>query len=164
MNGESTCGHARGAECPRRHGGGLVGVAAKTKKSKRTIPLPPPVVKALSEHRKRQLKERLRAGDAYEDGDWVFADVLGRPIDPRRDWAAWKDLCKKARVPIRRVHDMRHTAATLLLAQGTDVRTVMAIMGWTQMRMADRYGHAVDASVRAAADRMGALWSDEGAG
>jgi site-specific recombinase XerD len=58
-----------------------------------------------------------------------------------------------------RLHDARHTAATLLLLQGVDIRTVMAIMGWTELATAQRYVHAVDELRHEAARRMGAaLW------
>jgi site-specific recombinase XerD len=60
-----------------------------------------------------------------------------------------------------RLHDARHTAATLLLVQGADIRTVMSIMGWTEMATAQRYTHAVDELRRRAARQMGALLWDE---
>nr|WP_246159550.1 site-specific integrase [Nocardioides antri] len=58
----------------------------------------------------------------------------------------------------------RHTAATLLLVQGVDIRTVMSIMGWTEMATAQRYTHAVDELRRRAARQMGALLWDQQAG
>jgi hypothetical protein len=63
--------------------------------------------------------------------------------------------------PARSAHDARHTAATLLLVQGVNARTVMDIMGWTEARMLSRNQHVVDELRRDAADRMGqALWPD----
>ena len=101
----------------------------------------------------------MRAGTEWEDHDLVFAQPNGRPIDPRRDWAAWKTLCDSAGVRASRVHDARHTAATLLLVQGVSPRVVMDVMGWSDQRMLLRYQHVVDALRRDAADRMGsALW------
>jgi len=83
------------------------------------------------------------------------------PIDPRADWAGWKALLAEAGVRDARLHDARHTAATLLLVQGVNARTVMDIMGWTEARMLSRYQHVVDELRRDAADRMGqALWPD----
>ena len=88
--------------------------------------------------------------------------MAGRPIDPRADWASWKALLAEAGVRDARLHDARHTAATLLLVQGVNARTVMDIMGWTEARMLSRYQHVVDELRRDAADRMGqALWPDE---
>lgn len=80
-------------------------------------------------------------------------------MDPSRDRKAWKKLLVAAGVRDVRLHDARHTAATLLLVQGVDLRTVMSIMGWTEMATAQRYSHAVDALRVEAARRMGgALW------
>ena len=56
-----------------------------------------------------------------------------------------------------RLHDARHTAATLLLLQDVDLRRAMSILGWTEMATAQRYTHAVDELRRRAASRMGAL-------
>ncbi len=98
----------------------------------------------------------------WEDHGLVFCQPTGRPIDPRADWASWKALLAEAGVRDARLHDARHTAATLLLVQGVNARTVMDIMGWTEARMLSRYQHVVDELRRDAADRMGqALWPDD---
>ena len=80
-------------------------------------------------------------------------------MDPARDWREWKSLLKVAAVRDARLHDARHTAATLMLVQGVDVRTLMAIMGWTEMATAQRYSHVVDEMRLEASRRIGAvLW------
>jgi Replication initiator protein, pSAM2/Phage integrase family len=90
-------------------------VAVRRKgKGKLTLQCPPPLLALLQEHRKRQAAERLRAGDAWEDHDLVFATQHGGPIDRTEDWRAWKAILKQAGVRDVRVHDARHTAATLL--------------------------------------------------
>ena len=82
-------------------------------------------------------------------------------MDPARDWREWKALLRAAGVRDARLHEARHTAATLLLVQGVDLPTVMAIMGWTEMATAQRYAHAVDELRVEAARRMGAaLWPE----
>lgn len=158
--GAPQCGHRRGAECPARRDGGVLLVETKTKSSRRTLALPSPLVQELLAHRRRQAEERLRAGRAWHaEFDLAFPDEIGRPMDPARDRREWKVLLKQAGVRDARLHDARHTAATLLLAQGIDLRTVMAIMGWTEMATAQRYAHAVDELKVEAARRMGsALW------
>jgi integrase len=75
---------------------------------------------------------------------WVFATSRGRPIDPRRDWQAWKELLADAGVRDARRHDARHSAATFMLLAGVDTRAVMAILGWSQPIMVMRYQHVVD--------------------
>ena len=91
--------HARELDMPagfvviRRLFGGLVLVEPKSDAGKRAIAMPPQLVEALRAHRQTQLEERLLAGSVWEDHDLVFAQPNGRPVDPRRDWAAWKALC-----------------------------------------------------------------------
>ena len=99
----------------REKGRGLVLVPPKSAAGRRTIALPPQLSDVLRAHRTTQLEERLRAGS---DRDFVFAQPNGRPIDPRRDWHDWKALLTAAGVRDARLHDARHTAATLLLTQG----------------------------------------------
>ena len=157
---QASCGHPRGAECPARHGGGVKLVETKTKASRRTLAVPDPLLEELRRQRRAQVTERLAAGPAWpSDLDLIFPDAAGRPMDPARDWREWKNLLKVAAVRDARLHDARHTAATLMLVQGVDVRTLMAIMGWTEMTTAQRYSHAVDEMRFEAARRIGAvLW------
>ena len=150
------CGHQRATNCPQRIDGGLVLVEPKTRAGRRRIALPAPLVDLLRSHRREQLAERLRAGTVWEDHGLVFCQPTGRPIDPRADWKHWKALLAAAGVRDARLHDARHTAATLLLVQGVNARTVMDVMGWTEARMLSRYQHVVDELRHDAADRIGA--------
>lgn len=119
----------------------------------------------MEERRRAQSEERLAAGPAWTpETDLLFPDPLRHPVDPAKDWRAWKQVLRAAGVRDVRLHDARHTAATLLLVQGVDIRTVMAIMGWTEMATAQRYSHAVDGLRQEAARRMGsALWTPDDA-
>lgn len=157
---DPACGHRRGGDCPRRRGGGVLLVELKTKASRRTVAIPPPLLEELRRHRRLQAEERLAAGAGWSrDMDLIFPDEFGNPLDTSRDRREWKQILTAAGVRDARLHDARHTAATLLLVQGIDVRTVMAVMGWTEMATAQRYSHAVDELRREAARRMGAaLW------
>lgn len=149
--------HAR--SCPQRTGGGLQITELKSKKSRRTVAIPPQLVPALRAHRAAQLEERMRAGSVWHDRDFVWCQVNGRPIGAHADWDEWKALLKDAGVRDARVHDARHTAATLLLAQGVDQRVVMEILGHSQMSMTSRYAHVLPQVMSDAADRIGrALW------
>lgn len=155
-----SCGRKRGADCPSRRNGGIRLVETKTNASRRSISLPPPLVEELRIHRRNQAQESLLAGPAWTRAlDLTFPDEAGRPMDPARDWREWKSILRSAGVRDARLHDARHTAATLLLVQGVDLRTIMAIMGWTEMATAQRYSHAVDELRVEAARRMGeTLW------
>jgi integrase len=138
---DGTCGGKRGADCPRRHGGGLAVVDTKSRAGRRVMGVPPPLTRALIEHRRAQDKERELAADLWHEGDWVFAQPTGRPIDPRADYEDWRDLLKEAKVREARLHDARHTAATMLLVLKVPTRAVMDVMGWSQASMATRYQH-----------------------
>src|SRR3712207_5678508 len=96
-----------------------------------------------------------------EDGGYVFCQPNGRPIDARRDWLDWKALLKAADVRDARVHDARHTAATLLLQQGVPARVVMEVLGHSQISLTlGTYSHVVPELAEEAAQRMeDALWS-----
>lgn len=69
----------------------------------------------------------------------------GRSPSHRRDWTEWKALLKEANIRDGRLHDARHTAATVLLILGVPERAVMGLMGWSTTAMAARYQHMVDA-------------------
>jgi integrase len=144
-------------------GKGLVYEEPKADRSRRTLALPAQLVDALKAHRKAQTEERLAAGSEWEDHGLVFARVNGRPIDKKVDWKAWKALLAKAEVRDVRLHDGRHTAATLLLSAGVHPRVVMELLGHAQMRTTtDTYSHVMPALAQEAADTMGtALWGPE---
>ena len=100
-------------------------VEPKSRAGRRTIKLPDALRDALRAHRVRQTEQRLAAANAWDDRGFVFCQPNGHPIDRRRDWQDWKDLLKAAVVRDARLHDARHTAATLLLQQGVPARVVM---------------------------------------
>ena len=154
--------HAR--ECPERAGGGWhftrrKGVRAGRGTAKLTLALPRPLIAQLRAHRSQQNAERLAAGAAWEDWDLVFCTPAGTPIDSRNDWEDWHALLDQAKVRSARVHDARHTAATLLLEQGIGIRVVQQILGHSQLSQTERYTHVTTELSRHAADRMAeALW------
>jgi integrase len=144
----------------RQAGEGLVLVEPKSRAGRRTIKLPDALRDALRVHRVRQTEQRLAAGNVWEDRGFVFCQPTGRPIDRRRDWQDWKTLLKAAGVRDARLHDARHTAATLLLQQGVPARVVMDILGHSQISLTlGTYSHVVPELAQEAAERMGkALW------
>ena len=84
-------------------------------------------------------------------------EPTGRPIDPRADHDDWKALLTAASVRDARLHDARHTAATVLLLLGVPDRTVMGLMGWSQSAMTVRYQHLTAAIRRDVAGQVAAL-------
>ena len=152
---------AHAQACLQRYGGGLVFRRPKGR-SRRTIVLPPELVNALRAHQATQDAEREHAGSEWQALDLVFAQRDGRAVDPRRDWAEWKELLAAAGVRDVRVHDGRHTAGTLLIAQGVHIRAVQEILGHSDVRTTEGYTHVGSDVARDAAVRMGrALWGSD---
>jgi integrase len=158
---EGSCGHRLGGHCPDRYGGGVVAAEVKSRAGRRTVGLPHQVVEALEQHRARQATERERAGNLWEDGDWVFTNLRGRPVHPTEDHKAWKGLLRRANVRDARLHDARHTAATVLLVLKVPLVAVMELMGWSDASVAKRYMHVTDEVVTAVAEQVGGhMWAD----
>ncbi|MFI9642608.1 tyrosine-type recombinase/integrase [Micromonospora sp. NPDC051925] len=132
----------------------------KSRAGRRAVGIPAPLLDALKQHRAAQEQERETAAQLWEEGGWVFTQPNGRPIDPRADHDAWKALLKKANVRDARLHDARHTAATMLLVLGVPTRAVMEVMGWSQMAMTTRYQHlAPEITAGIAKQVAGLLWN-----
>lgn len=85
----------------------------------------------------------------------MFTQEDGGPVDPRRDWRTWQDILVEAGAPRARVHAMRHTAATTLLALGADLAVVQEVLRHTDIRMTRAYTHVAEKLTRGAADWMG---------
>jgi integrase len=160
-------GHA--SHCPQRIGGLWIGTP-KSDAGDRVVALPGFLVDALKQHRAEQDAELAAAGRDREPWisgngepvDLVFRNANQDPIDSKRDWDAWKAFLADAGVAEVRVHDQRHTAATVLLLMGVDGRVVMDILGWSQSSMLKRYQHVIDEMKRGAADAMHtAFWAPQ---
>lgn len=151
------CGRKFGGHCPDRVAIRPETAGTKSKAGTRGIGLPDELVTLLKLHRTIQDRERQTAGQLWTEAGYVFATATGGPLNPRTDWTEWKQLLKVAKVPDRRLHDARHTAATVLLLLGVPDRTVMGIMGWSNTAMAARYQHITAAVRRDVAQRVGGL-------
>ena len=91
----------------------------------------------------------------------MFASPVGEALNPNSDYHEWKALLKAAGVRHGRLHDARHTAATVLLVLGVPERTVMSVMGWSSTSMAARYQHVTDPIRSDVARRVGGLlWAE----
>ena len=150
----------------RQSGGGLVLVRPKSAAGRRTMVLPAPLATALRRQRSAQISERLAAGSRWVDTDLIFTTPHGSPVDPRNDYRAWRSLLEQAGVRPARLHDARHTAATLLLAQGVPARVAMQILGHSQITLTlGTYSHVVPELAHDAARRMAhVLWAEPGTG
>jgi integrase len=144
----------------RRIDGELVESEPKSRKSRRTVILTARATAALRAHRARQVEERVRAV-AWFDLDLVFPNNIGTHMDDgnlRR--RSFQPLIERAEVPRVRFHDLRHTAATLLMIQGVHPRVVQEMLGHSSVNVTlDTYSHVSEDLQRDAAAKMDALFA-----
>lgn len=154
--GGGTCGKTPGF-CPQKTRLNPEIGATKSAAGNRIVGLPGELVALLREHQAAQMSERRRAASTWTEGDWVFASPTGAPLSSNSDYYEWRSLLERAGVRRARLHDARHTAATVLLVLGVPERTVMSVMGWSSTSMAARYQHVTDPIRREVATRVDAL-------
>jgi integrase len=130
----------------------------KTPRSRRTIALPRSVVGALRAHRTMQLEERLRAGEGWQDWGLVFATTVGTPLNRSDVLQAFRRHLEGAGLPRMRFLDLRHSCASLLLAQGVHPRVVMETLGHSTINVTmNVYSHVLPSLQREAAEQMDAV-------
>ncbi|MDX2597994.1 tyrosine-type recombinase/integrase [Streptomyces sp. WI03-4A] len=160
-----SCGRKPGY-CPKREQIRREHKSTKSRSGRRTVGLPDPLIKLLRKHREEQDRERAEAGADWEDKGYVFTLPTGGPLSPNTDYHVWKRLLRDAGVRDGRLHDARHTAATVLLVLGVPDVIVDAIMGWEPggaARMRARYMHVTGLMLRKVADQVGEkLWGSSG--
>ncbi|MFD9734262.1 tyrosine-type recombinase/integrase [Umezawaea sp. NPDC059074] len=133
----------------------------KTEASAATIPLPTPLVAILRRHKAGQAGERLAAGERWRNSGLVFTTPIGTPIEPRNINRTFEALCVKADVRVIRVHDMRHTAATILFTLGVEAATVQRILRHSSISVTTgTYIEVIDSVQHDAVNRMGVLFDE----
>ena len=138
-------------------------VELKTARSRRTLTLPAELVTLLRAHRTRQRERRLAAGPQWHETGFVFTTRDGQPLDGGNVTRDFKKLLATAGLPPLRFHDLRHSCASFLLAQGVSPRVVMEILGHSQISLTmNTYAHVLPSLQTEAAHRMNALlWTDD---
>jgi integrase len=135
--------------------GARVFAEPKSERSRRTIELPQVIVDALKAHRVRQLEERLAAGGEWRDSGLVFAGASGDALDEWHLGDEFHALLAAAGLPRVRFHDLRHSCASFLLAQGVSARAVMDVLGHSQISLTlDTYSHVLPGVREDAAEKM----------
>ena len=133
-------------------------VEPKSVTSRRAIMLPRVLVSALCAHRTRQETERQWAGDRWQETGHVFTSTIGTPLDARNVIRRHRAILKAAGLPPLRFHDLRHSAATLLLAQGVSPRYISDLLGHSQVSFTmQTYAHVLPHVQREVADKMDAI-------
>jgi integrase len=140
------------------HHGDPVFGPPKTEASRRTVTLDPGTLAALRTLRTEQARERLLHGEGYTDFDLVFCKPDGNPLHPDRTLRKFKDLAAQCKVPVIRLHDMRHTNATLLLETGIHSHVVQERLGHSHVSITlSIYAHITKQMDDEAANRIASL-------
>jgi integrase len=134
---------------------GLVVGEPKSEKGRRQVAIPAPAVESLRRWRVRQLEERLFAGGRWHDEGYIFATRIGTPYEPRNLLDDFVRDSARLGLPRIRLHDLRHTCATMLLTQGVPPKVVQEMLGHSQIAMTmDIYSHVLPSMQEAAALAM----------
>ncbi len=132
----------------------------KTEAGRRAVPLDERLVAELRAHKAQQARERLSAGTAWEESGFLFVDELGRPYRPETLSRNFTKLATKAGLPKIRLHDARHTAASLMLASGEPPKVVAEILGHSSPTITmNIYQHLMPGMGEAAGERLTSLLS-----
>ncbi len=130
----------------------------KSEHGARTLTLPAVVAESLRRHRIRQLEERLLAGPRWQETDHVFTSTVGTALDERNAYRQFQKARAGAGLPAMTLHDLRHSAASLLLAQGVPARMVMELLGHSNISLTlGTYAHIIPQLSRETADKMNAI-------
>ncbi|MBW5250110.1 site-specific integrase [Streptomyces sp. P01-B04] len=160
---EHGCGNRCGRKpgfCPQKINVRRETKSVKSRAGQRPIGVPEELMDLLRRHKEEQVRERALARDLWTEKGYVFTSPVGEPLNPNTDFHRWKDLLKAAGVRDGRLHDARHTAATVLLILGISDAVVDAIMGWEpgkSARMRRRYQHLTGPVLQQTAAKIGGL-------
>jgi integrase len=109
-------------------------------------------------HQNFQLVERQVAGNSWKENDMIFPSSTGTPMDPSNLYHNFKKLLLEAGLPDIRFHDLRHTAATLMLQQGTHPKVVQERLGHSDISMTlNTYSHVLPVMQDEAAEKLDVL-------
>ena len=128
----------------------------KSRASNRTLPIPDEVVDALKAAHKRQAEERLRFGEGYGSAVYVASDEAGAPYHPNLLTFRWGKLLDDLGIDRVRLHDARHSCATLMHLRGVPIAVIAAWLGHASAAFTmSVYAHSQDDALKAAASSFG---------
>ncbi len=136
---------------------GYVETEPKTATGKRLISLPAFLAEMLRQHRVQQLEQRLKQGDSWEDRNLVFPDLHGGYFNPNYLLRVFKKLLGDAGLPHMHFHDLRHSAATILLGMGVNMKVVQELLGHSDISITlGKYAHLLPSMQREVVEK----WDD----
>lgn len=128
----------------------------KTGKS-RAIMLPPYCTTMLRRFRAEQAQTQLSLGDRWQGDNWIFTQADGKPMYPTTPTQWFSKFLKRNGLEHKKFHALRHTSATLLLSNGTNIKNVASRLGHAQLKTTNRYVHAVEQAEKEAANTFETL-------
>lgn len=141
---------------------GYVETEPKTKAGKRLVSLPSSLVDVLKQHYTQQLEQRLKVGDTWENRDLVFPDLHGGYFNPVHLSRLFWQLLQKAGIPHMHFHDLRHSAATILLSMGVNMKAVQERLGHSDISITlGIYGHLLPTMQQDVANKWDDVFKDK---
>lgn len=134
----------------------------KTKRSKRIVSLPSSVIEELKLFKLHWKKEKLKLGELWieDQHEWLFCNLDGTHFYPTTPTTWWRRFTKRANVRFIRLHDLRHTSATLLINQGVHAKIISERLGHSDIRVTmNTYGHALQKADQEAANKLDSLFA-----
>ncbi|NLO89992.1 MAG: site-specific integrase [Clostridia bacterium] len=134
----------------------------KSMNGRRSIVLTDDAIRELKSHKRRQAQEKLLMGEAYQDNSLVFCKEDGSFLSPKVFTKRFQRLLERAGLPKVRLHDLRHTHASLLLARGVNPKIVQERLGHSSITITlDLYSHLTPGLQEAAAAALNGLLRKE---
>lgn len=136
----------------------------KTARSRRTVFLPVPLLKKLAAHKRKQAEVRLKLGAAWSNFDLIFCSETGTPLSiPNLTYRYFRPILEKAELPRIRLYDLRHSCATLLLAENEHPKVVSERLGHASITLTlDTYSHVLPTMQQGATARLEKLLYGDG--
>ena len=133
----------------------------KTAGSRRTLDIPPVTVDALRDHQLKQRERRLLADTSWKEQKLIFTTRFGTPVDTTNVLHRFQSILQRAGIARMRFYDLRHTHASLLIAEGVHPKKIAERLGHASIKLTmDLYGHLFEGSDQESADRMQRLFGD----
>ncbi|WIY63087.1 site-specific integrase [Bacillus arachidis] len=135
-------------------------VGAKNEASVRSLHIPTVLIEELASHKKLIRQEKLIYGEDYIDLDLVLPTIHGRPLEPRSFRRAFYSLTKHLELPQIRIHDLRHTHATMLIQQNINVKLISERLGHTDIDTTlNTYSHVLPSMQKSVAEKLNELFN-----
>ncbi len=127
----------------------------KTEKSRRSILLAPGTIEILKQHRLKQLEAKQQAGEDWEERDLVFCTAVGTPLNANKVLERFGTLLKRAGLPHIRLHDLRHSFATMMLKLDVHPKIVQELLGHSRIaETLDIYSHVLPTMQEGAMNKL----------